>query len=722
MYDLMYAKTQNLNDLKLKRVVLFKSGIGSFQKMGAINLAENSHVKISFKDAVINDLLKTFSILRQSGDLSISGVSYEAKETNQTKLLEDSEINLPGQNSFLVLLQQLRGIPVRILRFEEEISGKVLGTQAFTEAGEGEAAISKHYVIIASREQSNNIQTIKIDEITGLEILDPKIRKDFQFFLEIITNQNKQKKKTLTLFFKGTEASNYILNFLQEVPAWKTTYRMFLSRDEKGKLENTIKLQAWAIIDNVLDEDWENVDLTLVSGLPVSFVYDSYSPAWKPRPIVERKTELGVKVVQFQQTKGMVEEEKPKMKRARERRRHEAPRAKPAPVASQPEAAPPPGSGFRAMDDFSTAMMDVEIEEEPLMEEETESAFEASSEAEGGKGLAMKYRISHPVYVKRNNSSLIPLLNDEVSGGIASVYNKEINPNNPIKTMEFKNGNFNLEKGPISVFLEGIFAGEAMLPFLEATADAKVPFAVDQGLKVNFAQSSSSENYHQIDVLNTVLRKYFSTKNSIYEIENLTEDQKELTIEHLKSPGYKLYETREPDEESKAKFSFKIMVEAKAKLEFVVKERRLQTSSIQTASINVEMIKKWRKLDLIAEAEAEFLEKRIAIQQKINQLRSDKSANEQKIREINQDQERVRKNLQSLRTAEADKRLREKYVKKMKKQEDIYESLKEEIKKISQQLNEQHAKLIALDRDWIKYIQKERQKKKEKENKTTEDE
>ena len=44
--------------------------------------------------------------------------------------------------------------------------------------------------------------------------------------------------------------------------------------ENKDKIEDVgeankreLTLQAWTIVDNVLDEDWNNVELTLISGL-----------------------------------------------------------------------------------------------------------------------------------------------------------------------------------------------------------------------------------------------------------------------------------------------------------------------------------------------------------------------------------------------------------------------------------------------------------------------
>src|SRR5262249_10917806 len=53
-------------------------------------------------------------------------------------------------------------------------------------------------------------------------------------------------------------------------------------------------IQGWAVVDNTSDEDWQDVDLTLVAGLPVSFVHDLYTPRYIRRPVVEVKETTGV--------------------------------------------------------------------------------------------------------------------------------------------------------------------------------------------------------------------------------------------------------------------------------------------------------------------------------------------------------------------------------------------------------------------------------------------
>src|SRR5206468_2485482 len=45
-------------------------------------------------------------------------------------------------------------------------------------------------------------------------------------------------------------------------------------------------LQGWAIVDNTVGQDWENVQLSLVAGAPQSFVQNLSQPYFARRPVV----------------------------------------------------------------------------------------------------------------------------------------------------------------------------------------------------------------------------------------------------------------------------------------------------------------------------------------------------------------------------------------------------------------------------------------------------
>ncbi|MHA1301403.1 MAG: hypothetical protein ACTSO9_18430, partial [Candidatus Helarchaeota archaeon] len=85
-----------------------------------------------------------------------------------------------------------------------------------------------------------------------------------------------------------------------ESPSWKCSYRLISNMFED---EKEFFLQNYALVDNGMDEDWIAVDLTLISGLPISFVYDLYSPNWVTRFFKRPEKSYGLSAVEFKESK-----------------------------------------------------------------------------------------------------------------------------------------------------------------------------------------------------------------------------------------------------------------------------------------------------------------------------------------------------------------------------------------------------------------------------------
>ena len=74
-------------------------------------------------------------------------------------------------------------------------------------------------------------------------------------------------------------ATDLIITYITEAPAWKPSYRVVI--DRAGK----VRLQGWAIVDNTSGEDWKEVRVGVGSSSALSFRYD----LWSVRQ-VERET------------------------------------------------------------------------------------------------------------------------------------------------------------------------------------------------------------------------------------------------------------------------------------------------------------------------------------------------------------------------------------------------------------------------------------------------
>ena len=77
------------------------------------------------------------------------------------------------------------------------------------------------------------------------------------------------------------------VSYAVPTPTWKAAYRVVLAGPSSSATgAGKSLLQGWAMVNNVSQEDWSGVHLTLATGAPMSFVHDLHTPAWVKRPDV----------------------------------------------------------------------------------------------------------------------------------------------------------------------------------------------------------------------------------------------------------------------------------------------------------------------------------------------------------------------------------------------------------------------------------------------------
>ena len=72
------------------------------------------------------------------------------------------------------------------------------------------------------------------------------------------------------------------VSYAVPTPTWKAAYRVVL--DDASTSGPHGLLQGWAMVNNVSQEDWTGVSLTLATGAPMSFALDLHTPEYVKRP------------------------------------------------------------------------------------------------------------------------------------------------------------------------------------------------------------------------------------------------------------------------------------------------------------------------------------------------------------------------------------------------------------------------------------------------------
>ncbi len=644
--------------LPVTSVVLFKHGVGYFERHGTI--ADEATVELAFRASEMNDVLKSLTVLDDGGG-TITSISYESTQP-LSKQLEDFAIQIPENKAMSGLLAQLTGSRAIIFRSDGSSAGVIAGVEP-SRRREGEATIESHRLSLWV--DGTSLESHDLADIKRIELSDPVLRKDLQHLLDILISAKKKDLKRLTIFTRGEGERSLTISYVIETPVWKTSYRVLLYGESTA-------IQGWALVDNTQDEDWEQVSLTLVAGLPISFVHDLYSPRYKKRPVVAVEEESayappiledGISEAAFGAAPCMVGGAPP-------------PRpASPAPKRRSRRAAPPPPPAQA----LATHTQEV--------------------------GDLLQYTIDHPVTVRRKQSALVPILHREFEGKRIAIYNRAIRDGNPMSALLFKNSTgLTLEGGPLTVIEEGSYIGEAMLATIKADEERVIPFSVELGCKIKVEPGSKLQDVHRARIANgRLLLNRFRLNTTAYLIANNTDRAIDLFLDHPFIAAYELVNTAKPEQRTDSFYRFRFTVPARENLRFVVTEKGEERDTTTISSADGETYIIWLRNGYINESTHRALAEIAALTSEVTELRRQVHLNEQAIEEIFSNQARLRENLGALGSAANEVSLRDRYIHELGAEEDRLAELRRAIKTLTQERETKEqmlrAKIAALSFD-----------------------
>src|SRR5438067_9136187 len=99
-----------MNTLPLTRIVLYKHGVGHFEREGSIE--DDATLSLTFKQAEVSDVLKSLTVLDLDGG-HIASVSYDSTKPLE-QLLAEVALSIPDEGSLVGLLPQLKGARVAV--------------------------------------------------------------------------------------------------------------------------------------------------------------------------------------------------------------------------------------------------------------------------------------------------------------------------------------------------------------------------------------------------------------------------------------------------------------------------------------------------------------------------------------------------------------------------------------------------------------------------------
>lgn len=658
------ATAQDAQDqsLPVNSITLYRSGVGYFERAGLID--GDASVQLRFGTDQINDILKSMVLLDLDGGM-IEAASYSSKEPLARRLASFA-VDISDNPSTAELLNRLRGARVKVETFEGATQGVVVGVEARQVPIKDNGVVSHQFVNLLT---DTGIKSVDLATVTGLEILDKQLASELSKALAALAEHRADNTKSVDLSFRGDGARRIVVAYVHEMPVWKTSYRLVLPDTGEPTL------QGWAIVENTTDEDWDDVALSLVAGQPVGFTMDLYQPLYLARPDIPVPVTAGVMPKAY-------EGEAVNWDAVRDRVADKSAAPSPASESARLSVMRQSGAG-RSPFAGGADLLDASD-----MAEYAARAQASASEV----GEVFQYRLDAPVTIERRRSAMLPILSAAIEGRRVSIFNTNDGMTHPMRGVDIKNtSGLQLMPGPISVFDEAAYAGDAQIAHVAAGDERLLAYAVDLQVLVNTEQSNTS-NLVTLKIVNGLVEETRKARWSIkYTFKNSDAKRtRTVIVEQAKQGGWDLVTPKEPAETTQSDYRFEVEVDkgGAAGLEVVFERTDLQR--IAVVSYDLTTLLAYAKNGKASPEVVKAVQEAARLQSLVRETDRKIQLIEQERNEISADQARVRENMGRI---DRNTELYARYIRKFDEQETRLEQMVGELEALKSE-KEQRQKAL----------------------------
>lgn len=670
--------------LPITSVTLFNVGIGYFYRSGAADNGTQIELNVDRDD--VNDLLKSLLVSDSAGTLPT--VTFDSHIPAET-VLRSFALDLGVNPSMANLLHQARGEQIvltnkdgttvtgHIVSVEKPVPDVVTGTPPGTE---GPVTIKPVVVPVAADaiEQVNvltddGIQSVPLRGIRKLRFTKPELEAEVRAALKALATVRSEGKKQVTVQFPNAGNRQVGLGYIAEAPLWKPTYRLVSGPGGS-------QLQAWAIVENTTEDDWNNVEVSLVSGHPTTFQMNLYEPLFVPRSHVEVEAFAALRPPLNQATgiagfsgqpgglgglAGGGAFGQPGMQNlgfggaiGLQGQSGNQFGIQGGPFAIRPSLRTLAGNRL-GFDEYTQRLMQ--------RGQEKNQTVAAAGGTLVTDALAIthsepfRYRIATPVTLPRLKTAMLLVHRGDVTIERLSLYNPT-RFSRPLLSVKVTNKlNLFLPAGPVAIFEEGSFAGEARLPDCRANSSALLSHAIDLHVHVTTEPTVEVTTKRDVvirqGVLVTINDQSLTTKHTAT---NRSPAARQLLIEHPNTTGRTWSPESKPVESTPLWHRFALSLNAgeTKSLSLVELAKAQRESALLT--ISVDDLQAARRIatraNVIAAIDQILLQKR-----NLETLKAEIATETTKLQQTVQEQSRIRTTLEGVASnAEVAKRFTQK--------------------------------------------------------------
>jgi hypothetical protein len=726
------ALTESSSRLPVKRVVLYKNGVGYFEH--AARVRGTQELSIDFTTAQLNDVLKSLTAV-DLGEGRVSSVRYNSIAPLDERL---KSLRLPFGEAITQAeyLTALRGARVEVRSSGATSTGRLLSVEKIhrQRSKDDFEDVTSFSILTDAGEMKN------YDLITGtsVRIAERELTDEVSRYLSLISSSRARDVRRMSFTASGSGDRDVFVSYISEVPVWKSTYRVLLP----GNPNEKPLLQGWAIVDNTIGEDWKDVQLSLVAGSPQSFIQDISQPFYVRRPTIalpesvmltpqshEATVQRFDRLEQFAQLQapppvgshattslyGYVKDPSGAVvSGARVTIRNEETGSSQVTttdargsyrfndIQSGNSALFVTATGFQRFNlaniylgigrnneidatlNIGTANESVEVQGVPSTIQ-TEAAMVSTraerqgAEAEGkSAGDFFEYKIKQKITIGKNQSALVPILQAHIEAEKVTLWNPE---SAPLRALWIKNTSGQvLDAGSFNILEAETFAGEGVLETIHPDERRLLSYAGDAAIHVKYSQESSQKPFSRIRIAKgTMILTKEEHKVDKFAVRNADTESRQVIVEYPAEDGWKLAaETPKPEESTESYHRFRVPVQAGKTAELTVEAIHPLEENVELSDLDSERVDLLVQQKRISPAMHQAFDGILKQKGKISQISTQIADRKRESDQIAGDQNRIRENMKALKGSSEEKALIQRYVSQLDSQESRLAALRKE--------------------------------------------
>ena len=185
---LVLAATAAAADLPVRQVVLYKHGVGYFERGGELRAGEGA--RLDFKPSDMDDVLKSLTI-QESGGGRITGVRYDSSQPLAQRL-DDFPFRLGERQPVSALLDSLKGARLDVRIGPETVTGAIVGARNAPSSGQQP---EREWLTLLA--DSGELRTVDLSSASSLRFQDPQLQSGLKEYLTVVSGARSRESRSV---------------------------------------------------------------------------------------------------------------------------------------------------------------------------------------------------------------------------------------------------------------------------------------------------------------------------------------------------------------------------------------------------------------------------------------------------------------------------------------------------------------------------------------------